>query len=103
MSNFQQQCDRFTQAVLIHRSHQPDPKPQLYLCRVRERVRDKTSAFIFISHDCTIQRMVICGGNAGFCNPDTFRGDAKGCIFPFRCEVFESITLIDLGAIEIFS
>ena len=100
---FQGQCNRLTQAVLMRRLIQTDPKPQLYFCKVRERAKDETEAWILMSDDFPIQRMVICGGNAGFCDSDTFGGVARGCRLPFRCESFISVKPIDISSMEIFS
>jgi hypothetical protein len=98
---FQQRCDQLTQVVLFRRLNQPEPKPQLYLCRVRERVRDQEVAWVIISEDFPIHRVVICGGNAGFGHTDTFHGNARGCDLGFRCEVFESVSMIDLDVLTI--
>ena len=92
-SEFQQKCDRLTQAVLFRRLSQIDPKPQLYMCEIKERVTDSRddSAWLVLSHDFPVSRMVICGGNAGFLNPSTFEGRSSGVKLPFRCERFISV------------
>ena len=71
-------------------------KPQLYLCQVK--CLDETG-WAVISHDWPIQRMVICGGNAGFSNPGVFEGNPKGADLGFRVHKFISVEQIDLDAI----
>ena len=96
MTDLQRKCDVLTQCVLFRRLSQPCPKPQLYLCEIKESTTDKNTAFVVLSHDFPVSRMVICGGNAGFCNPSTFEGRSSGVKLPFRCECFLSVTTIDL-------
>ena len=91
----QADCDRLTQAVLWRRMRQTE-KPQLYLCQVK--CRDETG-WVVISHDWPIQRMVICGGNAGFSNPGVFEGNPKGADLGFRVHKFINVEQIDLDAI----
>ena len=101
-SEFQQKCDRLTQAVLFRRLSQADPKPQLYMCEIKERITDPNEnyAWVVLSHDFPVDRMVICGGNAGFVNPSTFEGRSNGVRLPFRCERFISVASIDLELID---
>lgn len=101
-SEFQQKCDRLTQAVLFRRLSQADPKPQLYMCEVKERATapNDESAWVVLSHDFPVDRMVICGGNAGFSNPSKFEGRSSGAKLPFRCERFISVEPIDLESMR---
>lgn len=100
-SDYQKLCDDLSRVVLTRRSYQPDPKPQLYLCKVKQLIKDKDVAWLFLSHDFNITRITICGGNAGLGCPDTFRGISSGCQLPFRCEKFVSVEAINLDDIEI--
>ena len=99
-STFQDKCNLLTQAVLFRRLNQPHPLSQLYLCQVKERAKDDDYGWIVLSHDFPINRMVICGGNAGFSVSSKFEGNCRGVELPFRCESFISVEPIDLASID---
>jgi hypothetical protein len=75
----------------------PEARSPLYLCRVRGRSSEV--AWVFLSHDWPISRIVICGGNAGFGNPDSFRGIARGADIGVKGWV-ETAEMLDLDSCE---